>query len=142
MYLTCSEISVRIPLLHSWLFIWNNAITLEKLTQGVQPNITTSFLKCFIITIRRHKRRRRQKDFATEASAKDIRSQKSIEGISYQSERWSRTLESLRTPETEQDHFFVPSISILVKRPYVIFSISTSRSPVMLRFKILMFLSL
>ena len=93
-------------MLHSLLFIWNNAITLEKLTQGVQPNITTSFLKCFIITIRKHMRRRRQKDFATEASAKDIRSQKSIAGISYQSERLSRTLESLRTPETEQDHFF------------------------------------
>ena len=108
----------------------------------MQPNITTSFLKCFIIRIRKHKRRRRQKDFATEASAKEVWSQKSIEGILYQSERWSRTLESLRTPETEQDHFFVPSLSFLAKSPNVIFSISHSRSPVMLRFKILMFLSL
>ena len=109
---------------------------------GVHPNITTSFLKCFIIRIRKHKRRRRQKDFATEASAKEVRSQKSIEGILYQSERRSRTLESLRTPETEQDYFFVPSVSFLVKSPYVIFNISTSRSPVMLRFKNLMFSSL
>ena len=30
-------------------------------------------------------------------------------------------LESLRTPETEQDHFFVPSVSFLVKSPYVFF---------------------
>ena len=45
-------------------------------------------------------------------------------------------------PETELDNFFVPSVSFLVKSPYVIFSISISRSPVMLRFKILMFLSL
>ena len=60
-------------------------------------------------------------DFATEASAKELRSQKSIEGILYQSERWSRTLESLRTPEIEQDNFFVPSVSFLVKSPYVLF---------------------
>ena len=116
----------------------------------MHPNILTSFLKCFIIRIHKHKRRRRQKDFATEASAKEVRSEKSIEGISYQSERWSRTLESLRTPETEQNRFFFfffffffdPSVSFLVKSPYVVFSISTSSSPVMLRFKILMFLSL
>ena len=40
--------------------------------------------------------------------------------------------------------FFVPgpSVSFLVKSPYVIFSISTSRSPVMLRFKILICLRL
>ena len=38
--------------------------------------------------------------------------------------------------------FFVPCVSFLVKSPYVIFSILTSRSPVMLRFKMLMFLSL
>ena len=108
----------------------------------MHSNITTSFLKCFIIRIRKHKRRRRQKDFAIEASAKEVRSQKSIERILYQSERWSLTLESLRTPGTEQDHLFVPSVSFLVKSPYVIFSISTSRSPVTLRFKSLMFLSL
>ena len=36
--------------------------------------------------------------------------------------------------------FFVPSVSFLVKSPYVIFVISTSRSPVILRLKILMFL--
>ena len=77
------------------------------------------FFKCFIIRIRKHKRRRRQKDIATEESAKELRSQKSIEGILYQSERWSRTLESLRTPETEQDNFFVPSVSFLVKSPNV-----------------------
>ena len=108
----------------------------------MHPNIRTSFLKCFIIRIRKHKRRRRHSDFATEASAKEVRSQTSIEEILYQSKRWSRTLESLRMPETEQDHFFVPSVSFLVKSPYVIFSISTSRNPVMLRFKILMFSSL
>ena len=45
-------------------------------------------------------------------------------------------------PETEQYHFFDLSISFLVKSPYVIFSISNSRSPVMFLFKILMFLSL
>ena len=50
--------------------------------------------------------------------------------------------QSLRTPETEQFHVFFPSVSVLVKSPYVFFSISTSRSPVMLRFKILKFLSL
>ena len=44
-------------------------------------------------------------------------------------------------PETEQYLFFVPSVSSLVKSPYVIFSISTSSSPVLLRLKILMFLS-
>ena len=38
--------------------------------------------------------------------------------------------------------FFVPSVSPLVKSPYVTFSISTSRRPVMLRFKMLMFLGL
>ena len=38
--------------------------------------------------------------------------------------------------------FFVPSVSFLWKSPYVIFIISTSRSPVMFRFKILMFLRL
>ena len=90
----------------------------------MHPNITTSFLKCFIIRIREHKRRRRQKDFATEASAKELRSQKFIEGILYQSERWFRTLESLPTPETEQDNFFfVPSVSFLLKSPYDVFSI-------------------
>ena len=108
----------------------------------MHPNVTTSFLKCLFIRIRKHKRRRRQNVFATEASAKEVRSQKSIEAILYQSERWSRTLESLRTQESEKDNFFVPSVSFLVKSPYVIFSISISRSPVMLRFKILMFLSL
>ena len=45
-------------------------------------------------------------------------------------------MESLRTPEIEQHQFFVPSVSFLVKSPYVIFNISTSRSPVMVRFKI------
>ena len=85
----------------------------------MHPNITTSFLKCFIIRSRKHKRRRRQKDFATEASAKELRSQKSIEGILYHSERWSRTLESLRTPERL---FFVPSVSFLcVKSPCFFF---------------------
>ena len=108
----------------------------------MHPNITTSFLKCFIIRIRKHKRRRRQKDFATEASAKELRSQKLIVGILYQSERWSRNLESLRTPETEQNLYFDPSVSFLMKSPDVVFSISTSSSPVMLRFKIWMFLSL
>ena len=49
---------------------------------------------------------------------------------------------SLRTSETKQYHFCVPSVYFLVNRHYVIFSISTSRSPVMLCFKILMFLSL
>ena len=51
-------------------------------------------------------------------------------------------MESLRTSETEQFHCYVPSVpsvSFLVKSPYVIFNISTSRSPVMLLFKILMF---
>ena len=67
----------------------------------MHPNITASFLKCFIIRIRKQKRRQRQKDFATEASAKKVRSQKSIETILYQSERWSRTTESLRTPKAE-----------------------------------------
>ena len=36
-------------------------------------------------------------------------------------------MESVRTPETEPYHFFVPSVSFLVKSPYVIFVISTSR---------------
>ena len=108
----------------------------------MHSNITASFLKCFIIRICKHKRRRREKDFATEAPAKEVRSQKSIEGILYQSERWSRTMESLRTPETGQYHFFVPPVFFLVKNSYLIFSISTSRSPVMLRIKIVMFLSL
>ena len=72
-YLTSREISVRKPLPHPWLFIRNNATTLRKLTQGVHPNITASFLKYFIIRIRKHKRRRRQKEFATGASAKELR---------------------------------------------------------------------
>ena len=94
------------------------------------PNRSASFLECFIIRMRKHKRRGREKDFATGATV-------------CQSERWSRTLESRRTPEkAEQYHFFVPSVSFLVKSPYVIFSISTSRSPVMVRFKILIFPSL
>ena len=54
-----------------------------------------SVFEIFIIRTRKHQRRRRQKEFATEASAKELRSQKSIEGILYHSERWSRTLESL-----------------------------------------------
>ena len=53
-----------------------------------------------------------------------------------------RTMVPVRTPETEQYHFFVPSVSFLVKSSYVIFIISTSRSPVILRFKILMLLRL
>ena len=32
-------------------------------------------------------------------------------------------MESVRTPETEQYRIFVPSVSFLVKSPYVIFSI-------------------
>ena len=55
----------------------------------------------------KHKRRRRQKDLATEASAKKLRPQNLIEGFLYRSERWSRTLESLRTPETEQEQLRV-----------------------------------
>ena len=101
----------------------------------MHPKITSSFLKCFIIKIRKHKRRRRQKRFCYRSGSKRGRSQKSINGILYHSERWSRTLESLRTPEIEQDHFFLPYVSFLAKSPYVIFSTSTSCSPVMLRFK-------
>ena len=37
---------------------------------------------------------------------------------------------------------FVPFVSFLVKSPYVAFSISTLLSPVMLHFKILVFLNL
>ena len=66
-----------------------------------------------------------QKDFATGATAKVLRKQKSTEGILCQSELWPRTIESLRTPENEEYHFFVPSVSFLVKSPHVIFSIST-----------------
>ena len=108
----------------------------------MHPNITASFFKCFIIRIRKHKRRRRQNDFATEASAKEVLYQKSIEGILCRGERWSRTMESDRTLETKQYDFFVPSVSFLAKSPYVIFIISTSRSPVILRFKLLIFLRL
>ena len=72
-YLTSRELSARIPLLHSWLFICNNSTPLCRLTQGINPNITASLLKCFIIRFRKQKRRRRQKDFATEASVKELR---------------------------------------------------------------------
>ena len=44
-----------------------------KINSGINPNITASFLKRFIIRFRKQKRRRRQKDFATEASAKELR---------------------------------------------------------------------
>ena len=37
---------------------------------------------------------------------------------------------------------FLPSVSFLVKSPYVIFVISTSRGPVILRLKFFMFLRL
>ena len=72
-YLTSRELSARIPLLHSWLFFCNNSTTLCRLTAGINPNITASFLKRFIIRFRKQKRRRRQKDFATAASAKELR---------------------------------------------------------------------
>ena len=42
--------------------------------------------------------------------------------------------------ETAQyQFFFVSSVSFPVKRPYVVYGLSTSLSPAMLHFKILMF---
>ena len=48
----------------------------------------------------------------------------------------------MESQETEQYQIFFPSVSFPVKRFYVVFSFSTSRSPGMLYFKTLMFLSL
>ena len=44
--------------------------------------------------------------------------------------------------EKSQCYFQYFNFTFLVKSPYVIFSISTSRSPIMLRFKISMFLTM
>ena len=107
----------------------------------MHPNITASFLKCFIIRIRKHKRRRRQKDFATEASAKGTVT-KIDSGNLMPKRTMAQDYGVASNARNRTVSFFVPSVSFLVKSPYVIFSISSSRSPVMLRFKLLMFLSL
>ena len=100
-----------------------------------------SLVKCVIIRTDVHI----ENDFADAPTAKSLQSQKSIEGFLFRNERWSRTIESFRVQETqeaEQYQFFGLSVSFLVKSLYVIFSILILHSPVMLRFKTLMFLSL
>ena len=119
----------------------------------MHPNITASFLKCFIIRIRKQKRRRRQKDFATEASAKKgtvtkidrgnlIPKRTMVPDDGVTSNAKNRTVSFFRAVCFFSCEKALLSVSFLVKRPYVISSISTLRSPVMLRFKIVMFLSL
>ena len=102
-----------------------------------------SFLKCFIIRICKHDRRSGQKDFAIEAMRKSCgntnRQRESYAKAKDGCVLWSRFE---RQKPNSIIFFFVSSASFLVKSPYVIFSVSTSGSPVMLRFKIFMFLSL
>ena len=119
--LTSREISVRIPLLLSRGYSIE-IMRLRTKIDSVSVNPNTASLLKYLIT---HIPSIRDVDVKTGASAKVLRLQKSIEGILYRSERWSRTMESLRTPKIEQHHSFVPSVSFLVKSPYVIISIST-----------------
>ena len=109
----------------------------------MHPNITASFLKCFIslefvsrgdVDVKKILlQKRRRKSYGNKNRLRESYVQAN-DGPGL----WSR----FKRKKPNSNLFFVPSVSFLVKSPYIIFSISTSRSPVMLRFKIVMFLNL